>query len=275
MVIKPHVQIDDLRRVIDSFYAFAFIWSVGGSIASDGWERFDAFVRGHKASVLGALRYGPGTVYDSFCDAAQPEAPWRKWQDVVPAFAFDREQQYFAMVVPTVDTTRFTYLLTTHLRQLNPVFLTGVTGTGKTVVAQDFINKASAADYKGGVIVTPILINFSARTSSQDTQASIESKLEKKKKTQLGAPTGKRVVIFVDDVNMPSVEEYGAQPPIELLRQLVDLRGVFDRSKFFWKDITDTVMLCAGENLVHSEFVCTVPSVFSVQPPRLAEVELF
>ena len=71
----------------------------------------------------------------------------------------------------------------------------------------------------------PIFINFSAQTSSMRTQQAIEDKLEKKKRTLFGAQPGKKIAIFVDDINMPATETYGAH---------------------IWKDVEDTTLVCAS-----------------------------
>lgn len=86
-------------------------------------------------------------------------------------------------------------------------------GVGKSVIAKAVLNKLSEqGDY------IPISLNFSAQTSSAQTQKIIEVKLEKHKKTLLVPPMGKKMIVFIDDVNMPKLDTYGSQSPIELLR---------------------------------------------------------
>lgn len=113
------------------------------------------------------------------------------------------------------------------------------TGVGKTSVSNLVMQNLTMTDNW-----ITAMINFSAQTSSSRTQEILESKLEKKKRTHFGAPGNKRLAVFIDDVNMPKPEIYGAQPPIELLRQLLDYGGLYDRDKLTWKYI-ENVILCA------------------------------
>ena len=235
----------ELQNLLDKVFFFCYVWTVGAPLASSYWEAFGENARELFEEMCPSLGLpGANSPFDYFVDLK--EARFRDWNEIVPAFKYDAEVPYFSLMVPTTDTCRFSYVMRTLITVDKPCFITGVTGTGKTVAIASLLNSLQPMPYDGGMGLMPIFMNFSAQTRSDVAQMSIESKLEKKRKNLLGAPSGKKVVVFVDDVNMPTVETYGAQAPIELLRQFLDFKGFYDRDKLFWKDISDVLLFVAA-----------------------------
>jgi len=52
-----------------------------------------------------------------------------------------------------------------------------------------------------------LMVNFSSRTTSLDVQRNLEANVEKRTKDTFGPPPGKRLLIFIDDMNMPQVSK--------------------------------------------------------------------
>ncbi|CAI2738307.1 unnamed protein product [Dicrocoelium dendriticum] len=74
----------------------------------------------------------------------------------------------------------------------------------------------------------PECLVFSAKTTARQTQELIDSKLDKRRKQVYGSPMGRFLVFFIDDLNMPALDVFGAQPPIELIRQWMNFGGWYD-----------------------------------------------
>lgn len=73
----------------------------------------------------------------------------------------------------------------------------------------------------------------------------MNKKVDRRRKGVFGPPHGRNLIIFVDNLSMPEVEEYGAQPPIELLRQFVDHGGWYDKNDISWKKIVSSTLVTA------------------------------
>lgn len=115
---------------------------------------------------------------------------------------------YHEVIVPNSDSYSAAHLAKMLISKDYHVMMPGPIGTGKSINAYNLISSGMPELYQY------ISITFSAQTSANQTQDTIDLKLEKIRRGVYGAPVGKKYIIFVDDLNMPKKEEYGAQPPI-------------------------------------------------------------
>ena len=129
----------------------------------------------------------------------------------------------------TLDSLRYSFVVDLLYQNQKPVFITGTSGTGKSI-------------HLSRLPCVPLMLT--STTSPLMLQLAIESKLEKIKKNLLGGKVGEVMVVAIDDTNMPDIEEYGAMPPVEVLRTIIDKEGVWDRKERFWKHIVNTVLVC-------------------------------
>ena len=278
-----------MTRLVDQLFIFSYCWSIGGNLMSTYTEQFDTFMRDSFEKVTQLP--GSHMLSDYFVDV--PDCSFKMWSDIVPKFVFKRDTPFFNLIVPTVDTVRYAFLSEVLISAGTPVLLVGESGVGKSVIMQSLLSKmamagrlpppaavkpiAAAPSADGTAVVTqpaaslavvnegqtmflPFTLTFTARTSSQSAQDIVESKLEQKKPNVIGAAGGKRFVMFVDDINMPKLDENGDQAPVELLRQYLDYGGIYARKEWSWLEVQDVTLAAAcgppggGRNPMSSRF---------------------
>ncbi|XP_013362490.1 PREDICTED: dynein heavy chain 14, axonemal isoform X4 [Chinchilla lanigera] len=94
--------------------------------------------------------------------------------------------------------------------------------------------------------ITVSTVNFCTSMTATKAKEMILKKLVRKAKDTLGAPKNSKAVIFIDDLNVPVPDASGAQPPLELVRQLLDMGGVYDTQRNVWKSVQDLSVVAAS-----------------------------
>jgi len=77
----------------------------------------------------------------------------------------------------------------------------------------------------------------SLQTTSNNVQEIIESRVEKRTKGVYVPAGSKKMITFMDDLNMPAKDTFGSQPPLELIRQWLDYGFWYDRLKQITKHV--------------------------------------
>nr|XP_014091747.2 dynein heavy chain 12, axonemal isoform X1 [Bactrocera oleae] len=232
---QRHMQI-----YVQASILYSFVWGIAGVLDTGSREKFDAFLKGMWLGEdipdgIGKLEISvpvEGLIVD-YVYVFKQRGAWKSWTEL--SKRMDVEENSMGVQVPTLDTARYIHLLEMHIKNKRKMLLVGPTGTGKSAYIQNYLMNKIDRD-----TIESAFITFTVMITANQTQELLISKLVKWKRGIYGPPKGMKTVLFVDDMNMPVKEIYGAQPPLELLRQYFDYGHVYDlkdTSKIFINDL--------------------------------------
>ncbi|NXH09440.1 DYH9 protein, partial [Bucco capensis] len=230
LLTEENTPADCPKELYELYFVFAAVWAFGGSMFQDQLVDYRVEFSKWWVAEFKAVKFpSQGTVFDFYIE---PETKkFEPWSKLIPQFEFDPEIPLQACLVPTPETVRVRYWLDRLLEQGCPVMLVGNAGTGKSVLVGD---KLSSLDTDAYVVKK---VPFNYYTTSAMLQGVLEKPLEKKAGRSYGPPGTKKLVYFIDDLNMPEVDAYGTVQPHTLIRQHLDYGHWYDRSKLSLKEI--------------------------------------
>eukprot|EP00741_Cyanophora_paradoxa_P004754 tig00000828_g4612.t1 len=218
------------KNSVEVYFVFAAVWAIGGPLAStetgDDKTKFNHWWKEQWTAVRLPAK-SKTTVFDFYVD--DKTRKFNPWSQLVPKLEFESQSMSMAsFTVPTQETICNMHFLSLMMDRAHPVLLVGTAGSGKTQLVKEKLRRLPEE-------IVYQTINFNYYSDSLGLQAALEQPLEKKAGKNYGPPGTKKLVYFVDDLNMPQVDAYGTQSPIALLRQHIDYGHWYDRKKLSLK----------------------------------------
>ena len=231
LLTPENVPDGSAKDVYELYFVWACVWAFGGAMFQDQLTDHRVEFTKWWAAEFKAVKFpSQGTVFDYYIE---PESrKFCHWAEMSAEsnFELDPDLPLQATIVPTSETTRVRFFMDMLMERQKPVMLIGNAGSGKTVLVQSKLNSLGE-DY----VVANVPFNF--YTTSMMLQGILEKPLEKKAGRNFGPPGSKRLIYFIDDMNMPEVDTYGTVQPHTLIRQHMDYSHWYDRTKLSLKDI--------------------------------------
>jgi dynein heavy chain len=213
----------------ERIFIFSLMWSIAGCLNEADRAHLDQIVRKYFPN------FPPHSSIFDYCVSADKD-DWGTWEERISNyFPTHSNAPYNEIFVNTLDITRNKTICHTLLKNNHMPFLMGNTGTGKSTVAKMIFNLFESTKY------LPVNVNLSYGISSRTLQTIIEQNFDKRN-NKLFPPSNKKCLIFIDDLNLPKVDQFGCQMITELLRQVIELEGWYGVDELLFKSINSMVL---------------------------------
>ncbi|KAF5272454.1 hypothetical protein FQR65_LT04922 [Abscondita terminalis] len=258
-------------RHLERLYLFAVMWSIGAVLELDDRSKLEEFALTKTVKMDWPKCHGDDSIFEFVVNS---DGRWEHWRDRTEPFYYpnDTVLEFNTILVPNVDNTRTAFLIDIVAKQGKAVLLIGEQGTAKTVMIKGYLNMFDP-DFKLNKS-----FNFSSETTPNMVQRIIESYIDKRVGTTFGPPAGKTLTIFIDDINMPVINAWGDQITNEIVRQIMEMGGMYSLDKpGDFLSIVDVRFVAAmihpggGRNDIphrlkrhYCVFNCTLPSINSM-----------
>ena len=229
LLVPQNVPTGSPEDVYEIWFVFALVWSFGSALFNDGATDYKSEFSKWFTNEFKTLEFPEnGSVFDVFVDNTTHQ--FVSWTEKVPKFELDPDMPLGACLVHNSETIRTKFFIDMLIEMKMPTMLIGLAGSGKTLMLNEKLGQMDE-EY----IIANVPFNF--YYNGELTQKILEKPLEKKAGKNYGPPGTKKLIYFLDDLNMPEVDLYGTVGPHTLIRQHLDYGHWYDRSKLTQRDI--------------------------------------
>ncbi|XP_076295220.1 dynein heavy chain 8, axonemal kl-3 [Lasioglossum baleicum] len=209
---------------IEKIFLFSLMWSLGAVLELGERTALQDFLLNHESKCNWPRIQEDETIFEYL---VSEHGDWLHWSAMVPEFIYppDEVLPYYSILVPNIDNARTMFLIDTIAKQRKAVLLIGEQGTAKTVMIKSYMSQYDPEKHLHKSF------SFSSASTPNMVQRIFESYVEKRVGTTYGPPGGRQMSIFIDDINMPTINEWGDQITNEIVRQLMEYKGFYSLDK--------------------------------------------
>ena len=270
---KPTKNEDDPYFAYDMIFCFCTIWACGAILAEkDGIDFRNNFSESFRSHFKEIKIPSKGTIFDYYVHVDNETKIFRfdEWNKKIQEIEYKANENIKYITVPTSETFSVSEIMERLLDVVHPSLLIGMAGCGKTQICKGMLETIKRKAEMKKTNFTYVVVNFNNYTDTYMMQNVLIQNTEKfSQKYYVPKTDPKLMAIFIDDLNMQKLDSCNTQNAIELVRQFMDYKHIYDCSKMDLMEFMNIQFIAAmnptagsfniNPRLQRHFWICSVP----------------